>query len=127
MQLLKLNITGKHNTHAMLLSIVGVTVQGRDPELAPGVQEVAHDGTSLKQMPAVTPVLLGSLIIMLVGCRIGPKYVCPSVTAPIATSYLEVLTTDSSFFSAQLTLVNSREGEAQSLVQLYEAFGAGWK
>ena len=43
-----------------------------------------------------------------------------------ATSYLEVLTTDSSLFSAQLTLVNSREGEAQSLVQLYGALGGGW-
>jgi multidrug efflux system outer membrane protein len=44
-----------------------------------------------------------------------------------ATSYLEVLTTDSNFFSAQLNLVNSREGEAQSLVQLYEALGGGWE
>ena len=43
-----------------------------------------------------------------------------------ATSYLEVLTTDSSLFSAQLNLVNSREGEAQSLVQLYQALGGGW-
>src|SRR5579859_2124034 len=43
-----------------------------------------------------------------------------------ATSYLEVLTTDSSLFTAQLNLVNSREGEAQSLVQLYEALGGGW-
>jgi hypothetical protein len=34
-----------------------------------------------------------------------------------ATSYLEVLTTDSTLFSAQLSLVSSREGEAQSLVQ----------
>ena len=43
-----------------------------------------------------------------------------------ATSYLEVLTTDSGLFSAQLNLVNSREGEAQSLVQLYQALGGGW-
>jgi multidrug efflux system outer membrane protein len=43
-----------------------------------------------------------------------------------ATSYLEVLTTDSSLFTAQLNLVNSREGEARSLVQLYEALGGGW-
>jgi multidrug efflux system outer membrane protein len=42
-----------------------------------------------------------------------------------ATSYLEVLTADSSLFTAQLNLVNSREGEAQSLVQLYEALGGG--
>jgi outer membrane protein, multidrug efflux system len=44
-----------------------------------------------------------------------------------ATGYLEVLTTDSSLFTAQLNLVNSREGEAQSLVQLYEALGGGWE
>jgi multidrug efflux system outer membrane protein len=44
-----------------------------------------------------------------------------------ATSYLEVLTTDSNLFSAQLNLANSREGEAQSLVQLYAALGGGWE
>jgi len=44
-----------------------------------------------------------------------------------ATSYLEVLTTDSSLFTAQLNLVTTREGEAQSLVQLYEALGGGWE
>src|SRR5579863_7574029 len=44
-----------------------------------------------------------------------------------ATSYLEVLTTDSNLFSAQLNLVSSREGEAQSLVQLYAALGGGWE
>jgi outer membrane protein, multidrug efflux system len=44
-----------------------------------------------------------------------------------ATSYLEVLTTDSNFFSAQLNLVSSREGEAQSLVELYAALGGGWE
>jgi multidrug efflux system outer membrane protein len=44
-----------------------------------------------------------------------------------ATGYLEVLTTDSSLFSAQLNLANSREGEALSLVQLYEALGGGWE
>jgi multidrug efflux system outer membrane protein len=44
-----------------------------------------------------------------------------------ATSYLEVLTTDSNLFSAQLNLVNTREGEALSLVQLYEALGGGWE
>jgi multidrug efflux system outer membrane protein len=43
-----------------------------------------------------------------------------------ATNYLEVLTTDSDLFAAQLNLVNSREGEAQSLVQLYAALGGGW-
>ncbi|HTV14814.1 MAG TPA: efflux transporter outer membrane subunit [Acidobacteriaceae bacterium] len=43
-----------------------------------------------------------------------------------ATSYLEVLTTDSDLFSAQLDLVNAQEGEALSLVQLYGALGGGW-
>jgi outer membrane protein, multidrug efflux system len=44
-----------------------------------------------------------------------------------ATSYLEVLTTDSNLFSAQLNLVSAREGEALSLVQLYAALGGGWE
>ena len=44
-----------------------------------------------------------------------------------ATSYLEVLTTDSNLLSAQLSLVTSREGEARSLVDLYEALGGGWE
>jgi outer membrane protein, multidrug efflux system len=44
-----------------------------------------------------------------------------------ATSYLEVLTTDSDLFSAELNLVNAQEGEALSLVQLYSALGGGWQ
>jgi multidrug efflux system outer membrane protein len=44
-----------------------------------------------------------------------------------ATNYLEVLTTDSNLLSAQLNLVNLREGEAQSLVELYAALGGGWE
>lgn len=44
-----------------------------------------------------------------------------------ATSYLEVLTTDSNLFSAQLNLVSTEEGEALSLVQLYGALGGGWQ
>jgi multidrug efflux system outer membrane protein len=44
-----------------------------------------------------------------------------------ATSYLEVLTTDATLFSAQLNLVNAQEGEAVSLVQLYQALGGGWQ
>ena len=44
-----------------------------------------------------------------------------------ATSYLEVLTTDSSLFSAQLNLVTAQQAEALSLVQLYSALGGGWK
>jgi multidrug efflux system outer membrane protein len=43
-----------------------------------------------------------------------------------STSYLEVLTTDSNLFSAQLNLVSTQEGEALSLVQLYSALGGGW-
>lgn len=44
-----------------------------------------------------------------------------------STSYLEVLTTDSDLFSAQLNLVNAQEQEALSLVQLYGALGGGWE
>jgi len=44
-----------------------------------------------------------------------------------ATSYLEVLTTDSNLFSAQLNLVSAQEGEALSLVQLYGSLGGGWQ
>lgn len=44
-----------------------------------------------------------------------------------STSYLEVLTTDSNLFSAQLNLVNAQEGEALALVQLYSALGGGWQ
>jgi multidrug efflux system outer membrane protein len=44
-----------------------------------------------------------------------------------ATSYLEVLTTDSDLFSAQLNLVSTQEQEALSLVQLYGALGGGWQ
>ena len=44
-----------------------------------------------------------------------------------ATSYLEVLTTDSNLFSAQLNLVAAQQGEALTLVQLYSALGGGWQ
>ena len=44
-----------------------------------------------------------------------------------ATSYLEVLTTDSTLFSAQLNLVSAQQGEALTLVQLYSALGGGWQ
>lgn len=44
-----------------------------------------------------------------------------------ATSYLEVLTTDSSLFTAQLNLVSAQQGEALTLVQLYSALGGGWR
>jgi multidrug efflux system outer membrane protein len=44
-----------------------------------------------------------------------------------STSYLEVLTTDSNLFSAQLNLVSAQQGEALTLVDLYSALGGGWK
>ena len=44
-----------------------------------------------------------------------------------ATSYLEVLTTDSDLFSAQLNLAGAQENEALTLVQLYSALGGGWQ
>ena len=44
-----------------------------------------------------------------------------------ATSYLEVLTTDTNLFSAQLNLANSQQNEALTLVQLYSALGGGWQ
>jgi multidrug efflux system outer membrane protein len=43
-----------------------------------------------------------------------------------ATSYLEVLTTDSNLYAAQLNLVAAQQGEALALVQLYSALGGGW-
>ncbi len=44
-----------------------------------------------------------------------------------AAAYLEVLTTDTSLFSAQLNLVSAQQGEALTLVQLYSALGGGWQ
>jgi len=44
-----------------------------------------------------------------------------------ATAYLEVLTTDSNLYAAQLSLVTAQQGEALSLVQLYNALGGGWQ
>jgi multidrug efflux system outer membrane protein len=44
-----------------------------------------------------------------------------------ATAYLEVLTTDSNLFSAQINLATAQQGEALSLVQLYSALGGGWQ
>jgi multidrug efflux system outer membrane protein len=43
------------------------------------------------------------------------------------TSYLEVLTTDTDLYSAQLLLAQSQQQEAASLVQLYAALGGGWQ
>lgn len=44
-----------------------------------------------------------------------------------ATSYLEVLTTDTNLFSAQLNLASAQQTEALTLVQLYSALGGGWQ
>jgi multidrug efflux system outer membrane protein len=44
-----------------------------------------------------------------------------------STSYLEVLTTDSNLYTAQLNLVTAQQGEALTLVQLYGALGGGWQ
>jgi outer membrane protein, multidrug efflux system len=44
-----------------------------------------------------------------------------------STSYLEVLTTDSNLYAAQLNLVNAQQGEALTLVELYSALGGGWR
>jgi multidrug efflux system outer membrane protein len=44
-----------------------------------------------------------------------------------STAYLEVLTTDSNLFSAQLNLATAQQGEALTLVQLYSALGGGWQ
>jgi multidrug efflux system outer membrane protein len=44
-----------------------------------------------------------------------------------AATYLEVLTTDSNLFGAQLNLVTAQQNEALALVQLYGALGGGWQ
>ena len=44
-----------------------------------------------------------------------------------STGYLEVLTTDSNLFAAQLNLVSAQQAEALALVQLYGALGGGWQ
>jgi outer membrane protein, multidrug efflux system len=44
-----------------------------------------------------------------------------------STSYLEVLTNDTNYYSAQLNLAVAQENEALSIVQLYSALGGGWQ
>jgi multidrug efflux system outer membrane protein len=44
-----------------------------------------------------------------------------------SAGYLEVLTTDSNLYAAQLNLVTAQQGEALALVQLYGALGGGWQ
>lgn len=43
------------------------------------------------------------------------------------TSYLEVLTNQTLYFTAELGLAQARVGELQALVQLYRALGGGWE
>ena len=42
-----------------------------------------------------------------------------------STGYLEVLTTGSNLYAAQLNLVNAQQGEALALVELYGALVGG--
>ena len=44
-----------------------------------------------------------------------------------ATSYLEVLDSDTRQFAAQLTLAQAQLNELQSLVKIYRALGGGWQ
>ena len=44
-----------------------------------------------------------------------------------STSYLEVLTNDTNYYTAQLNLAVAKENEALSIVQLYSALGGGWQ
>jgi len=44
-----------------------------------------------------------------------------------AASYLEVLTNETNFFSAELNLARARLNERLSLVQVYTALGGGWE
>jgi multidrug efflux system outer membrane protein len=43
------------------------------------------------------------------------------------TNYLEVLTNETNYFSAQLTLAQSRLNELLALVEIYRALGGGWQ
>jgi multidrug efflux system outer membrane protein len=42
-------------------------------------------------------------------------------------SYLQVLTNDTNYFSAELNLVEAQLNERLALVQLYQALGGGWQ
>jgi len=44
-----------------------------------------------------------------------------------ATSYLEVLTSETNYFSAELSLAQARSNELLAMVQLYKALGGGWQ
>ncbi|HEY3615731.1 MAG TPA: hypothetical protein VGK96_02895, partial [Candidatus Sulfotelmatobacter sp.] len=38
---------------------------------------------SLRRMPAVTLVRLSSMLVLMTGCTVGPKYVRPTIPAPL--------------------------------------------
>jgi multidrug efflux system outer membrane protein len=42
-------------------------------------------------------------------------------------SYLQVLTNETNYFSAELNLVQAQLNERLALVQLYQALGGGWQ
>jgi outer membrane protein, multidrug efflux system len=44
-----------------------------------------------------------------------------------ATSYLEVLDSETRFFGAQLALAQTQLRELQSLVEIYRSLGGGWQ
>ena len=44
-----------------------------------------------------------------------------------ATSYLEVLDSDTRYFAAQLTLAQADLNELRAYVELYSALGGGWQ
>jgi len=43
------------------------------------------------------------------------------------TSYLEVLTNETNYFSAQLNLAQAQANELLALVNVYQALGGGWQ
>ena len=43
------------------------------------------------------------------------------------SSYLEVLTNETNYFSAELNLVQAQLNELLTLVQLYKGLGGGWE
>jgi multidrug efflux system outer membrane protein len=43
------------------------------------------------------------------------------------TSYLEVLTNETNYFSAELNLAQAQANELLALVQVYQALGGGWQ
>lgn len=44
-----------------------------------------------------------------------------------STDYLEVLTNETSYFSAELGLAQAQGNELVALVQIYQSLGGGWQ